>query len=168
MNIFNAGQLVRVTSPRNLAYGRIAMVMTVCNGIQVRFADLPQLVAASPNPVGLMQSFDPEDLVLVEGVPVAAFYLLVTVLTLVGTQEYVRYAIAHVEAGQKSCDVAETIAAMFFGSLGDWDGEFYLWENSPYAAKLVGFELITVADYIKLSRTVPDYDLGAAVPGTPF
>ena len=140
------------------------MVMTVCgDGIQVRFADLPQSVAASPNPVGLMQTFDPEELTLVEGVPVAAFYLLVAVLTLAGTQEHTRYAIAHVEDGQEPCDVAETIAAKFFGSLGDWDGEFYLWANLPYASKLVDSELITVADYIKLSRTTPDYDLGVDV-----
>ncbi|PZO07825.1 MAG: hypothetical protein DCF25_22600 [Leptolyngbya foveolarum] len=168
MNTLNAGQLVRVTSPRSLAYGRVAMVMTVCDGIQVRFADLPQSVAASPNPVGLVQTFGFEELALVEGVPVAAFYLLVTVLTLAGTQEYKRYAIAHVEDSQKPCDVAETVAARFFGSLGDWDGEFYLRENSPYAAKLVEFELITVAQYVELSRTTPDYDLGADVPGNPF
>ncbi|PZO16896.1 MAG: hypothetical protein DCF25_11925 [Leptolyngbya foveolarum] len=167
MNTLNAGQLVRVTSPRSLAYGRVAMVMTVCDGIQVRFADLPQSVAANPNPDGLVQTFSFEELALVEGVPVAAFYLLVTVLTLVGTQEYVRYAIAHGKDNQRTQDVAETVAAMFFGSLGDWDGEFYLRENSPYASKLADFELITVADYIKLSRTTPDYDLGADVSGKP-
>ncbi|MGB3573664.1 MAG: hypothetical protein WBG63_08035 [Phormidesmis sp.] len=165
MNTFYAGQLVRIISPRCLAYGRVAMVMTVSDGIRVRFADLPTSVAASPDPTGLVQTFGVEDLARVEGVPVAAFYLLVTVLTLVGTQEYIRYAISHGNASEQPCDAAETVAANFFGSLGDWDGEFYLWENSPHAAKLVDFELITVAQYIELSRTTPDYDLGAEVPG---
>lgn len=97
---------------------------------------------------------------MVEGVPVAAFYLLVSVLTLVGTQEYIRYAIAHGELGQQPEAVAKTLAARFFGSLGDWDGEFYLYEGSAYASKLLSYEEITVADYITLIRTTPDYDLG--------
>ena len=144
------------------------MVMTVSDGIRVRFADLPKSVAASANPAGLVQTFSAEELALVEGVPVAAFYLLVSILTLVGPQEYQRYGIAHGNANEQPCDVAETVVANFFGSLGDWDGEFYLWEHSPYAAKLANFELITVAQYIELSRTTPDYDLGAGIPGRPF
>ena len=168
MNTFYVGQIVRVVSPRCLAYGRVAMVMTVSDGIRVRFADLPKSVAASSNVDGLVQTFGVEKLAVVEGVPVAACYLLVTVLTLVETQEYVRYAIAHGNTDEQPCNVAETVAAKFFGSLGDWDGEFYLWENSPYAAKLLAFEPITVAQYIELSRTTPDYDLGADVPGRLF
>lgn len=132
----------------------------VSDQVQVRFADLPRSVGAEPNPDGFVQRFKPEELAVVEGVPVAAFYLLVSVLTLVGTQDYIRYAIAHGELGQQPAAVAETLAARFFGSLGDWDGEFYLYEDSPYASKLLGYEEITVADYITLSRTTTDYDLG--------
>ena len=160
MTTFKVGQLVRVTVPRCLAYGRIAMVVMVSNQVQARFADLPRSVAAEPNPDGFIQRFNPEDLAEVKGVPVAAFYLLVRVLTLVGTQEYVRYAIAHGELGQQPAAVAETVAARFFGALGDWDGEFYLYEGSAYASKLLSYEEITVADYISLSRTTPDYDFG--------
>ena len=144
------------------------MVVTVSGGIRVRFADLPASVAASSNPTGLVQTFGADELAIVEGVPVATCYLLVTVLTLVGTQEHVRYAIAHGNIDEAPEALANTVAARFFGSLGDWDGEFYLWENSPYAAKLLEFELITVAQYIELSRTTPDYDLGAEVPGRLF
>ena len=159
---FKAGQLVQVKSLRCLAYGRIAMVMTVREQVQVRFADLPKSVAAEPNPDGFVQRFEPEALAVIEGVPIAAFYLLVTVLTLVGTQAHKRYAIAHGDLGQQPENVAETVAARFFGSLGDWDGEFYLWEGSPYASKLLSFEHITVADYVTLRRTTPDYDLGVS------
>ncbi len=160
MTKFKVGQLVRVKSPRCLAYGRVVMVMSVSDRIQIRFADLPKSVAAEPNPDGFVQRFSPKELEMIEGVPVAAFYLLVTVLTLVGTQEHKRYAIAHGDIGQKPEDVAETVAACFFGSLGDWDGEFYLREQSPYASKLLSYEEITMANYIMLSRTTPDYDLG--------
>ena len=168
MNTFYAGQLVRVVSPRSLAYGRVAMVMTASDSIQVRFADLPASVAASSNPTGLVHTFDAEDLALIEGVPVAACYLLISVSTLVGAQECIRYAIAHGNADEAPEAIANTVAARFFGSLGDWDGEFYLWQNSPHAAKLLKFELITVAQYIELSRTTPDYDLGADGAINPF
>lgn len=160
---FKVGQLVRVKSVRCLAYGRIAMVTTVFDQVQVRFADLPKSVAAEPNPAGFVQRFNPEELEVIEGVPIAAFYLLVIVLTLAGTQEYIRYAIAHGDIDQKPEDVAETVAARFFGSLGDWDGEFYIREGSPYSSKLLSYEEITVADYLTLSRTTPDYDLGVNV-----
>ena len=159
MTKFKVGQLVRVKSPHCLAYGRVAMVV-IASPVQVRFADLPKSVAAEPNPDGFVQRFKPEELAVIEGVPIAAFYLLVTVLTLAGTQESIRYAIAHGDTGQKPEEVAETVAAWFFGSLGDWDGEFYLREQSPYASKLLSYEEITMADYITLSRTTPDYDLG--------
>ena len=98
----------------------------------------------------------------------APLYLLVTVLTVVGTQEHKRYAIAHVHDGQSVDDVAETVAARFFGSLGNWGGEFYTWANTPYAARLLDAEPITVAQYAELRRTTPDYDFGADVPGQPF
>lgn len=162
MSEFQAGQLVRVKSVRCLAYGRIAMVVMVSNQVQVRFADLPKSVAAEPNPAGFVQRFNPEELEVIEGVPIAAFYLLVTVLTLAGTQEYIRYAITHGDFGQQSEDVAETVAARFFGSLGDWDGEFYIHEGSPYASRLLSFEHITIAEYVSLNRTTPDYDLGVS------
>ena len=161
---FRAGQLVRVVAPRCLAFGRYGCVlMSDRQQVQIRFADLPKSIGAEPNPHGFVQVFQAEELAPVTGIPVAAFYLLVTVLTLVGTQEYIRYATAHGGIGHKPEEVAETIAARFFGSLGDWDGDFYLWEGSPYAAKLLSFEHITVADYVALGHSTPDYDLGGSV-----
>jgi hypothetical protein len=161
---FRAGQLVRVVMPRCLAFGRYGCVlMSDRQQVQIRFADLPKSVAAEPNPNGFVQCFKPEALEVIAGVPVAAFYLLVKVLTLVGTQEHIRYAIAHGDHSQPPAAVAETVVARFFGSLGDWDGEFYLREGSPYASKLVSFEHITLADYVTLSRTTPDYNLGVSV-----
>ncbi|CAN5754646.1 hypothetical protein BH23CYA1_BH23CYA1_20130 [soil metagenome] len=158
---FQAGQLVRVIAPRCLAFGRYGCVlMSDRQQVQIRFADLPKSVGDEPNPDGFIQIFQTTELTLIAGVPVAAFYLLVTVLTLVGTQEYIRYATAHGDLDEKPADVAETIAARFFGSLGDWDGEFYLWQGSPYASKLLSFEHITVADYVALGRSTPDDDLG--------
>ena len=162
INRFSAGQLVKVNAPRCLAYGRYGLVlMTRGDQSQIRFADLPKASQPSQNPAGFVQFFSHEDLELIEGVPIAACYLLISVSTLVGTQEYIRYAIAHGDIDEAPEAIANTVAARFFGSLGDWDGEFYLWQNSPHAAKLLKFELITVAQYIELSRTTPDYNLGA-------
>lgn len=49
---FTAGQLVQVTDPRSLAYGRIAMVMSGGQTTQVklRFADLPKMVEPTDAP----------------------------------------------------------------------------------------------------------------------
>lgn len=169
MVYFNPNQLVKTTNYRSPAYGRYGYVVEETGDtVKVEFADLPSLVRHNPNPDGRFMVFHVSAIEAVQGVPFASSYLLVTVLTLVGTQKYKRYAIAHVEEGQSAYDVAETIAANFFGSLGDWDGEFYLWKNTPCAAKLLDSKTITVARYAELRQTTPDYDLGADVKGTPF
>lgn len=160
-NQLRAGQLVQVTARRSLAFGRYGRVlMSAGDQAQIRFADLPKSVSSEPNPTGFVQTFDCGDLTSVEDIPIAAFYLLVTVSTLVETQAYTRYAIAHGDIGQAPKALADTVVARFFGSLGDFDGEAYIWENTPYSASLSAYEEITVADYISLSRTTPDYDLG--------
>ena len=162
-NRFYAGQLVKVIAPRCLAYGRYGLVlMTRGDQSQIRFADLPKASQPSQSPVGFVQFFNHEDLELVEGVPIAACYLLISVSTLVGTQEYIRYAIAHGDMDEAPEAIADTVAARFFGSLGEFDGTAYIWPNTPCSASLQSWEGITLADYISLSRTTPDYDLGVS------
>jgi len=75
--------------------------MTRGNKSQIRFADLPKASQPIQSPVGFVQFFSHEDLELVEGVPIAACYLLISISTLVGTQEYIRYAIATVTSTKR-------------------------------------------------------------------
>lgn len=163
---FESPQLVRVDDYRSAAHGRYGRILKQItdSSFEVEFADLLGIPALAPPSC----AFERSQLKVVEGVPDACFYLLVTVTTLVGTQEHTRYTIAHGQVSESTHDVAETIAAKFFGSLGDWDGEYYLWTNTPCAAKLETFELITAADYASLRRTTPDYELGSDVSGDPF
>ena len=157
VSTFTIGQLVRVDDTSTLSHGRYGhAVRLLGDRVEVEFADLLGIAAVMP-PVHM---FEQSQLEAVTDIPAAPFYLLVTVLTLAGTQEYTRYAIAHGAAGESAAAVAEKIAARFFGSLGDYDGEYYLWLGTPYAAKLEKFELITVAQYAELRRTTPDYCMG--------
>lgn len=163
---FETPRLVRVDDYRSAAHGRYGRILKQItdSSFEVEFADLLGIPALTPPSC----MFERSQLKVVKGVPDACFYLLVTVTTLVGTQEYTRYALAHGQVGESTHDVAETIAAKFFGSLGDWDGKYYLWPHTPCAAKLESFELITAADYDSLRRTTPDYNLGSEVRARPF
>ena len=155
---FTIGQLVKVADHRLLSYGRFGHVCSVENGtVAIEFADLPLAVVQR-------RRFCASAIEAVTTVPPAVCYILVTIRPLSGDYEMCkRYAIAHVEDGETGADVAETIAANFFGSLGEWDGDFYRWDNSPYAAKLLSYRTITAAEYDVLSLTTPDYCLGADV-----
>ena len=167
--VFYVGQLVRVNNYLSPAFGRYGhIVKETGDTVQVEFADLPYWVSHGSSTDGRFMSFHVSALEAVQGIPAASRYLLVTVLTLVGTQEYERHAIAHVDKDQEMHDVAETVAAKFFGSLGEWDGRFYIWENTLYTARLINFKRITVTQYAELRRITPDYDLGADVPGSPL
>ncbi|EDX82691.1 hypothetical protein S7335_993 [Synechococcus sp. PCC 7335] len=159
---FTIGQLVKVADHRLLSFGRFGYVSSVENGtVAIEFADLP--VATFKR-----RRFCSSALEAVTTVPIATSYLMVTIRTVVANHEMRKcYAIAHVEDGETGADVAETIAAKFFGSLGEWDGDFYRWENSQYAAKLLSYRIITAAEYDVLSMTTPDYCLGAEV-SSPF
>ena len=169
MDHLEIGQLVKINNYLSPAYGRYGHVAErMEDTVKIEFADLPLWVKHRSEADGRFMVLHTSAVEAVQGIPVASRYLLITVLTLVGTQEYEHHAIAHVEEGQSMNDVAETVAARFFSSLGEWDGEFYIWANTPHAAKLCDFKQITVAEYVELARTTPDYDMGADVSGTPF
>ena len=154
---FNVGQLVKVADHRLLSFGRFGFVCSIEEGtVAVEFADTPVWFVQR-------QHFCTSAVEAVETVPRAISYILVTLRTLVGDAMYKRYAIAHVEDNQTGADVAETVAAKFFGSLGEWDGDFYRWEGSRYGAKLLSYRRISAAQYETLSLTTPDYCLGAEV-----
>ena len=160
-------QLVRIKdsdSPSLGRYGYIVAVDELNFQVKVEFVDEPELVSRNPR---TQWCFGWADIEVIEGVPVARLYILVSVLTRVGKQEQVRYVLAHVEDDQQTYDVAETVAARFFGGLGDYNGVFYQWPTSQ-SAKLIDFDLTTIGHYHFLSRILPDYDLGADIKGIPF
>jgi hypothetical protein len=139
---FGIGQLVRVTDTRNPAYGRIAMVMMSGKGrSQVRFADLPKDVAASPNPAGFVEGFGNDQLEAIEGMPVAVAYALVTVTDRVNSQGHKHHCLAHAEMGQDIRVVAQAIAQNWSLIEGDISHEY---------------EEIALADYAVLSKVLED------------
>lgn len=163
VSIFQPGQLVRISDFHSMAYGRYGRVVSVLdNKVAIKFADMLGLAALK-----FPFTFERSQLEIVEGVPDASFYLLVTMTTVANRQVRKHCAIAHGQAHQSPYNVAATIAAKFFDDPNIWDGSFYFTENPPSPAELVKFELITAADYASLRRTTLDYNLGYEVRGCP-
>lgn len=157
---FKAGQLVRVTDVRNLAYGRIAIVLSTKEGrrSQVRFADLPKGQATSPDPIGLVRVFDDDELTAIKDVQIAAFYALVTIAEQNGNQDYTHYCLAHGELGQLD-DVAQAIAQGWYPEGGEWDEDesaFVFCSDRVLSAVAQDWKEISLAEYIQLSRALSD------------
>lgn len=155
---FGIGQLVKVIDPRNLAYGRIAMVLCRKKGgrSQVRFADLPKGVAASDDPTGFVHVFDDEELKAIEGIPIVAFYALVTIDERNGEQEYRRHVLAHGNSEDFE-EIAQDIARTWYDNEAEWDAtlEAY-WTNFGASVSVAGWELISLARYIVLRDILSD------------
>lgn len=155
-----AGQVVQVSDPRNLSYGRIAMVVSIKEGgrAQVRFADLPQGIGASDDPTGFVHVFDDDELMAIKDVPIADFYALVTISERNGNQDYPHYCLAHGELGQLD-DVAQAIAQGWYPEGGEWDDDesaFVFDSDRALSASAQDWEEISLAAYIQLSRTLSD------------
>lgn len=160
-------QLVRIkdyNSPSLGLYGYIVAVDDMNCQVTVEFASEPELVSRNPKP---QWSFGWADIEVIEDVPIAKLYMLVTILT-IGRGEQLQHVLAHVEDDQLPRDVAETAAARFYGSLGNYDGLFYNWKQQQKSTKLVDFILISIAQYHFASQIMPDHNLGADVQGIPF
>lgn len=157
---FSIGQWVRVTAVRSLAYGRIAMVVAGGKSrVQVRFADLPQQVEEPLDPQGLVETFAHAELSLLEDVPPAAFYLVVTIAERNREQHYRHLCLAHGTGQQTPADVAEAIAQTWYPSGGDWDDSEngYVFSSDGWLTAVVeGFQLISAADYINLRMLLAD------------
>ena len=121
---FTIGQFVRVTCIRSLAYGRVAKVlMAAPHQVKVQFADLPKRISAHQNAVGCWAIFKNSDLMPVDDLPIAAFYLLVTVVERRGDRRYVHPCLAHGQSGQQQVEVANSVAQTWYGSGGRWDAD---------------------------------------------
>lgn len=156
---FKAGQLVRVNNPRNLAYGRIAMVMTAKGKVRslVRFADLPKTESASPNPAGFTETFPNDDLTLVHDIPMADFYLLVTIVERNGDRRYVHHCLANGIQGQRQETLADSIAQCWYESGGEWDMATNAWRFDTYHFVLAeDWRELTMAEYINLATDLTD------------
>lgn len=156
---FKAGQLVRIGNPRNFAYGRVAMVMTVKDKSRslIRFADLPKAVSVSPNPAGFTETFLNNDLTLIEDIPMADFYLLVTIIERNGDRRYVHHCLANGIQGQRRKTLADSIAQCWHESGGEWNTAEDAWRFDTHHFVLAeDWRELTMAEYVNLSVDLPD------------
>jgi|GEM_PF-1886685 len=170
MSEFRLGQLVQVSEPRSLAYGRIAMVvLTIRLGrFQVRFADLPKDVASSDDPTGFVKVFDEDELIPITDVPIAACYGLITIYECNNGQESKHQVLVHGQPGQSLEAMAVAIAQNWHtseeaGDVGTWDDRleaFVFLENRSRTVAVKSCEEISLAEYIHLKRAVPDITPG--------
>jgi len=158
MSEFRLGQLVRVVDPRCLAYGRIAMVICSKQGgrSQVRFADLPRGVAASPDPTGFVSVFDDDELQAVEDPPVAGFYAVGEIYEQNGEREYSHYCLAHGAVGQLD-RVTDAIAKDWYASGGEWSDseDAYVFDDCTRTYPQQ-WRIIPLAEYIQFRQLLPD------------
>ncbi|WP_017302059.1 hypothetical protein [Nodosilinea nodulosa] len=166
--LLKAGQFVRVTDVRSLAYGRVAVVLMTNKGrSQVRFADLPKVVSGLTNPKGFVETFSNADLTAVGNFPIAASYLLVTIFERNGGQEYTHYCLAHGEAGQQMEQIAESVAQNWYSDGGEWDENesAYRFKSESYLIAFAqDWEEISVAEYIRLRNVLTDCTPGYIGP----
>jgi hypothetical protein len=151
---FGTGQLVQVIDPRSLAYGRIAMVLCrkKLGRSQVRFADLPKGVAASPDPTGFVNVFDDDELTAID-IQMTVVYALVTITERSNGQEYKHHCLAHAEMGVGIEAVAQAIAQ-------NWHPYGLRWSEALETHFEVDvsreYEEITVREYAVLSKVLED------------
>ncbi|PZO58024.1 MAG: hypothetical protein DCF15_06070 [Phormidesmis priestleyi] len=156
---FKAGQLVRISNLRSLAYGRVAMVMTAEGKERslVRFADLPKTVSAAPNPAGFTETFATSDLTLITNVPIAALYLLVTIVERDGDRRYAHHCLANGIQGQRQETLADSIAQCWYESGGEWDAAENAWRFDTHHFVLAeDWRELTIAEYINLATDLTD------------
>lgn len=159
MSTFKAGQLVQVTDTRHLAYGRMGIVVAAKKGerSQVRFADLPNGIAASDDPTGFVNIFADDELTAINDVPIAAFYALVTISERNGDQDYTHYCLAH---GDGDLDaVAQAIAQNWYPEGGEWDDNenaYIFYSDRSLTASAQDWEEIPLAEYIQFRRVLAD------------
>ena len=166
MSGFRLGQLVQVIDPRHLAYGRIAMVLCSKKGgrSQVRFADLPKGVGASPDPTGFVNIFDDDELTPLD-LPIAPYYALVTNKEQIGERQYSQYCLVHGESEAAIDSIAQEVARTWYGDGGQWDEtiEAY-WVDWGATVALDYWNAITLAQYAHLRQALTDCTPVPAVP----
>lgn len=155
---FKANQLVRINDPRSLAYGRVAMVMTAKGKERslVRFADLPKTESASPNPAGFTETFAISDLTLIANVPIAALYLLVTIVERNGDRRHTHPCLAHGNEQEQEA-LANSVAQSWYGDDGHWDKKKLVWRFDTHHFVLAeDWRELTMAEYVNLAIDLTD------------
>lgn len=106
-----AGNMVRIADPRNLAYGRIGQVLELGERqSRICFAES-----------GLVQVVDRSSLEDISRVPVASFYLLVTIQVEIDQDvSYTQPCLAHGKVGQPPDELAHAVARSWHPN-GIWD-----------------------------------------------
>ncbi len=155
---FQVGQLVRVTCIRSLAYGRVAkVVMAASHQVKVQFADLPKAVGVAQKAAGCLALFENSDLTLVQDVPSAAFYLIITVVERDGERRYVHQCLAHGQRRQCHTDVADSVAQSWYGTGGKWDADEHVYRFSLRRFVLAeDWHEISLAEYANLRSVLSD------------
>lgn len=149
---FKVGQLVRVSCPDSLAYGRMARVVRAEQyRVDVQFVDLPKVLSDSHYVNGYSTVFISHDLTLVRDVPVASFYLLVTVVERDGDRRYVHQCLAHSQRSQNHTEVADSVAQNWYGVGGKWDADEHIYRFSLNRFVLAeDWYEISLAEYVNL------------------
>lgn len=146
-------QLVRVMNPRHHAYGRIGMVKGSTNSKWiVCFVDAPQNAENQQiDPTGLAATFTNDELALLY-LPMADFYLLVTIVERHGDRRYEHQCLAHGRDGQQPKAIVNSITQCWIESSGEWDADEQLYRLGTHHFVLAEHWCkITMADYANWS-----------------
>ncbi len=153
-----AGQLARIINPRHLAYGRIGMVTGGTKQKRViHFIDLPPNIAnEQTDPTGLVTRIANDELALIAPIPMAAFYLLVTIVERDGDHRHTHQCLAHGKHLQQEA-VANSIAQCWYESGGEWDEDENVWRFDTHHFVFAEYwRELTMADYINLAHDLTD------------
>jgi hypothetical protein len=151
MTRFKVGQIVRVTRTDSLAYGRVAeVVMADSHQVKVHFVDLPKTIGLAQRAASCFTLFESNELMLVEDVPDAAFYLWVIVVERNGDHRYVHQCLAHGQRRQRHVDVANSVAQHWCDG-GVWDAAAQVYRFSLRRFVLAeDWHEVSLAEYVNL------------------
>ena len=158
MTRFTVGQIVRVTYPCSLAYGRVAQVVVAAPPqVKVQFVDLPKTLGVTQNAADSFATFESSELTPVNDAPTAAFYLLVTVVERDGDRRYMHHCLAHGQTGQQPVAVANGAVQARYGSGGKWDADEQVYRFGCYHFVLAeDWCEISLAEYVNLRSLLTD------------
>jgi len=154
---FERDVLVSVIDTTHLAFGRIGKVLCSRGGSSlVKFTDLPSHTEPRFN---AGTAFLDEQIQLIEGIPIADFYLVVTVDEQNGSQNYTTRCLAHGNIPETPEGVADAIAQNWYEDGGEWNQDEDTYEFSsdrPLRSSVGGVDEISVFQYVTLSNWMVD------------
>lgn len=159
MTELKTGQLVRVNDIRSLAYGRVAFVLTVLRtkDVQVIFTDCPPEASSPKYFNSLIAKFSAQSLTVIDSIPVAALYLLVTIVERDGERRHTQRVLAYSDSSQSQESLANAIAKCWYEIGGEWDESEEVWRFGTHHFVLAeDWRELSVAEYANLATTLPD------------